>query len=170
MSNRQLRDSVAYHNGNIHTLSDSSLAVAEAFIVTPQGTFHGVGMTIQILQIAKVHGMVTYDLRGRVIMPGVHDAHVHLLSAGLCYLSGVRLDGDTTVENSAQRMQEGQCACAYQHAFQDWMVGGTFTIPNSIAHRLNETPNNPIIIQGGAEHSAFLNTAGLIKVGYDVDN
>uniref|UniRef100_A0A093VBE1 Putative amidohydrolase YtcJ n=1 Tax=Talaromyces marneffei PM1 TaxID=1077442 RepID=A0A093VBE1_TALMA len=85
--------------------------------------------------------MVTYDLRGRFIMPGIHDAHVHLPSAGTSYLSS------------------------------DWIVGGAFTIPNFDRISLDQDfPDTPIIIQGGAGHSAFLNTAGLIRAGYDVDN
>ncbi|KAE8554786.1 hypothetical protein EYB25_003330 [Talaromyces marneffei] len=104
-------------------------------------------------------------------MPGIHDAHVHLPSAGTSYLSSVSLDGDTNIENITQRMQEGQCVCTYQHAFQDWIVGGAFTIPNFDRISLDQDfPDTPIIIQGGAGHSAFLNTAGLIRAGYDVDN
>ncbi|KAH8690220.1 amidohydrolase 3 [Talaromyces proteolyticus] len=142
------KDSVAYYNGKVHTLNNLG-QVAEAFIVT----------------------LITYNLNGRFVMPGIHDAHVHLLSAGISYLSGVSLAGDTTVENIGQRLQEGQCTCAYQHAFQDWVVGNTFAIPNFDRSSLDhDFPDTPVVILGGAGHSAFLNTTGLQKAGYDVDN
>lgn len=170
MSN-SIENSVAFYNGKVHTLSDSAQAVAEAFIVTSEGRFLDVGSTAHILQKAGTHGIVTYDLKGRFVMPGIHDAHVHLLSAGISYLSGVSLGGDTTTDNIGQRMKEGQCTCAYQHAFQDWVVGDTFAIPEFDRSSLDQDfPDTPIFIQGGAGHSAFLNTAGLIKAGYDVEN
>lgn len=165
-----IEQSVAYYNGKVYTLNDSG-QVAEAFIVTPQGTFTTVGTSDEVLQFAKDRGIITYNLHGRFVMPGIHDAHVHLLSAGVSYLSGVNLAGDTTVENIGTRLQEGQCACAYQHAFQDWIIGNTFAIPDFDRASLDKDfPDTPIMIQGGAGHSAFLNTAGLRKAGYDVDN
>ncbi|OKL56880.1 hypothetical protein UA08_08028 [Talaromyces atroroseus] len=161
---------VAYYNGKVYTLDDAS-QVAEAFIVSAEGTFLAVGTTEDILAAAKANGNVTFNLKGRFVMPGIHDAHVHLLSAGISYLSGVSLPGDTTVDNLGQRLEDGQCTCAYQHAFQDWVVGNTFTIPNFDRSSLDQRfPDTPVIIQGGAGHSAFLNTAGLLKAGYQVDN
>jgi predicted amidohydrolase YtcJ len=163
-------DSVAYYNGKVCTLDDSS-QIAEAFIVSPDGTFLAVGTTTDILSTAKANGNVTYNLNGRFIMPGIHDAHVHLLSAGVSYLSGVSLPADTTAANLGQRLQDGQCTCAYQHAFQDWVVGNIFTIPDFDRAALDSHfPDTPVVIQGGAGHSAFVNTAGLLQAGYAVDN
>lgn len=165
-----IEQSVAYHNGKVYTLNDSG-QIAEAFIVAPQGTFTTVGTSEEVLRSATAHGIVTYNLHGRFVMPGIHDAHVHLLSAGISYLSGINLAGDTTIENIGTRIQQGQCACVYQHAFQDWIVGNTFSIPDFDRASLDKVyPDTPIMIQGGAGHSAFLNTAGLRKAGYDVDN
>ncbi|EED14780.1 exoenzymes regulatory protein aepA precursor, putative [Talaromyces stipitatus ATCC 10500] len=165
-----IEQSVAYYNGKVYTLNGSG-QLAEAFIVTLQGTFAMVGTSDEVLQFAKAHGIITYNLHGRFVMPGIHDAHVHLLSAGVSYLSGVNLACDTTIENIGMRIQEGQCACAYQHAFQDWVVGNISTIPDFDRASLDKYfPDTPIMIQGGAGHSAFLNTAGLRKAGYDVDN
>lgn len=156
---------VAYYNGRVHTATKNT---AEAFIVE-NGKFVAVGTTKDILHTAASNGLVTFDLRGRFVMPGIHDAHVHLLSAGISYLSGVSLAGDTTTENLAERLRDGQCMCAYQHAYQDWVVGNTFAIPEYDRAALDrEFPNTPVIIQGGAGHSAYLNTAALIKSGYDV--
>jgi predicted amidohydrolase YtcJ len=158
---------VAYHNGRVHTVAKDS---AEAFIVE-DGKIVAVGTTKDILHTAASYGHVTFDLRGRFVMPGIHDAHVHLLSAGIAYLSGVSLAGDTTVENIAERLRDGQCMCAYQHAYQDWVVGNTFAIPEFDRSSLDGNfPDTPVIVQGGAGHSAYLNTAGLIKAGYDVQS
>ncbi|RHZ68408.1 hypothetical protein CDV55_100894 [Aspergillus turcosus] len=164
------KDAVTYYNGKVHTLNDSS-QVVEAFIVSPEGDFLAVGTTEEILTKARANQNVTYNLNGRFVMPGIHDAHVHLLSAGISYLSAVSLPEDTTVDNIGQRMQEGLCTCAYQHAFQDWVVGHTFAIPEYDRASLDrDFPDTPLVIHGGAGHSAFLNTAGLLKAGYDVDN
>ncbi|CRG83405.1 hypothetical protein PISL3812_00756 [Talaromyces islandicus] len=158
---------VAYYNGKVHT---SSQTPAEAFIVD-QGKFLEVGTSAEILQTAHIHGLVTFDLHGRFVMPGIHDAHVHLLSAGISYLSGVSLPGDTTTHNVAERLRDGQCMCSYQHAYQDWVVGNAFAIAEYDRESLDrDFPDTPVIIQGGAGHSAYLNTAGLIKAGYDVQN
>lgn len=161
---------VAYYNGRVHTLSPNPGDLAEEAFIVENGKFVAVGTSTAILEAARAHGLVTFDLRGRFVMPGIHDAHVHLLSAGVSYLSGVSLAGDTTAGNLAERLREGQCACAYQHAYQDWIVGNAFAIPAFDREALDTAyPNTPVIIQGGAGHSAYLNTAGLVRAGYDVD-
>jgi predicted amidohydrolase YtcJ len=81
-----------YVNGNVYTV-DPSIAKAEAFLVQEDGTFGKVGSTAELTQLAKDTGVKVVDLKGQFVMPGMHDAHLHvcpLLAARLCASSSTR--------------------------------------------------------------------------------
>ena len=164
------RDAIAYINGHIYTVNESQ-AWAEAFIVSPSGHFTAVGSSIDIRAQAMKDDLVIYDLQNQFIMPGIHDAHMHVLYSGFSMLNNVPLDMETSAENLAARMREGSCSCAYAHAFGNWIVGDAFYIPGFDRNCLDaEFPNEPVYIQAGAGHSIYANTALLKQAGYDVEN
>jgi predicted amidohydrolase YtcJ len=75
------RDSVAYINGRVYTVNKAQ-PWAEAFIVDPYGKFTTVGSTGEVTAAANRASMVVYDLKGRFVMPGIHDTHVHTIVSG----------------------------------------------------------------------------------------
>ncbi|OAA73911.1 Amidohydrolase 3 [Cordyceps fumosorosea ARSEF 2679] len=168
-----LENATAYINGRIYTVNDAQ-PWAEAFIVSEAGFFTAVGTTETILSQARQNKMVVYDLKNQFIMPGIHDAHAHLLMAGLMQLSIVNLrNGEDLVTSSeaVKRLKGSSCNCSYAHAFHDWLLGDTFGIENYDRSSIDEAfPDTPVVIQAGAGHSLLLNTAALTQSGYDVDN
>ena len=60
----------------------------------------------------------TVQLKGKFVMPGFNDAHVHLGSAGADMLS-VRLNGAATIEELQKRL----AAAVAQHKEGDWITG-----------------------------------------------
>ncbi|KIX94508.1 uncharacterized protein Z520_09894 [Fonsecaea multimorphosa CBS 102226] len=159
---------VAYHSGNIFTASDHG-ARAEAFIVSASGEFAAVGTNDDILDMAHREKLPTFDLQSRFVMPGIHDAHVHILVAGLSRLSNVKPGLDATVSNIAERLKSPSCACEHAHAYGDWIVGDIYHIENFDREALDhEFPETPVLLRGGGGHAMFLNTAALKRSGYSL--
>ncbi|KAF2033665.1 amidohydrolase-like protein 3 [Setomelanomma holmii] len=168
-------NTVAYINGRIYTINDSS-PWAEAFIVSENGYFSHVGSNHKIQQLASQHHIVTVDLKNQFVMPGVHDAHMHLLFSGLCLTSGAVIGMDATHLDIASKIQQGSCACEYINVYQDWILAAAYNnecFPNGVADRkyLDALfPDRPVVVQGGAAYSMLLNTEALKRAGYDIEN
>ncbi|KIW31807.1 uncharacterized protein PV07_03399 [Cladophialophora immunda] len=162
------RGSVAYHSGNIFTASNHGDRV-EAFIVSASGEFTAVGTNDDILDIARREKLPTFDLRSRFVMPGIHDAHVHILVAGLSRLSNLKPGFDATMSNITERLKSPSCACEHAHAYGDWIVGDLYRIEDFDREALDhEFPETPVLLRGGAGHAMFLNTAALERSGYSL--
>jgi predicted amidohydrolase YtcJ len=163
-------NSTAYTNGRIFTIN-SQHPWAEAFIVSPSGLFTTVGSNDEVKALAKQHNLVTYDLQNRFIMPGLHDAHVHMLFSGIALTSQVRLPGQgITGENVVEELRKGSCACKFANVNGDWLVAHGYLVEDYDRSVLDgEWPDTPVMIRGGAGHSAFLNSAALGRAGYDVE-
>lgn len=163
-------NAVAYIDGRVYTIN-SSQPWAEAFIVSPTGSFSAVGSTATILELARKDNLITHDLHNQFIMPGIHDAHLHLLMAGLSRLSSANLGLSSVIpaSSAASQIQASACMCSYAHAFSDWLVGDIFQIDDYDRSALDETyPATPVMIRAGAGHSMYLNTAALTRSGYDI--
>ncbi|KAJ9494351.1 hypothetical protein LTR99_000007 [Exophiala xenobiotica] len=164
-------NSLAYTNGRVYTIN-SDAPWAEAFIVCPSGTFIAVGTTREIQARARHDKLVIYDLRGQFVMPGIHDAHVHMLLSGVAMTSQIKLPMEgLNSTNVADELKQGSCLCKYAHVNQDWLVGWTYLVENFDRSSLdNDYPDVPVMIRGGAGHSAFLNTEALKRAGYDIES
>lgn len=163
------RKATAYYSGNIFTAATGNPR-AEAFIVSPNGTFTAVGSNDEILKMARRDTLPTVDLQSRFVMPGIHDAHVHILLAGLSASASAKLGMDTTVSNVGERLKSPACVCADAHAYGDWIVGDLFRIENFDRTALDKDfPETPVLLRGGGGHAMFLNTAALKRSGYSLD-
>ena len=159
----------AYINGDVYTV-DAQQPRAEAFAVSPAGIFTAIGSNNDIKAKAKHDGLIIFDLQKRFIMPGIHDAHVHMLISGIA-LSQIQLQGqDLTNTNVSEELRKGSCACKYAHVNEDWLVAHGYLIEDFDRHALDqEYPDTPVVVRGGAGHSAFLNSAALKRAGYDIE-
>jgi predicted amidohydrolase YtcJ len=168
-------ESVAYINASVYTINTTN-PWANAFIVSYDGFFTHVGSTNDILSEAKRSHLVVVDLKGRFTMPGIHDAHMHLLFSGLSLTSNATIGMDATHLNIAERVKLGSCVCEYMNAYQDWVLASAYNnqgFPDGIADRkyLDKLfPDQPVVVSGGAAHAMLLNTAALTQAGYDVEN
>ncbi len=168
-------DSIAYINAVAYTMNTLSPR-ASAFIVSEDGYFTHVGSTEDIISTAKQSRLVIVDLKNRFTMPGIHDAHMHLLFTGLGLTSAATIDTDHTHLSIAEDIKRGSCACEYMNAYQNWVLASAYNstgFPDGIADRkyLDKLyPDQPVVVRGGAGHAMLLNTAALIQAGYDVEN
>ncbi|XRM48201.1 hypothetical protein ABZX51_011135 [Aspergillus tubingensis] len=165
-------NALAFHNGRVYTIN-SDQPWAEAFIVSPTGVIEHIGSNAAILEIASARGIIQYDLRQRFVMPGIHDAHTHLLVAGLQALNEARIGFDSTPGNLTSRLAKGSCACAYANVTGDWLIGNFYQashFPNGVPDRKyldDHYPDQPVLIREVSCHRILLNTAGLIRAGID---
>ncbi|RYF49765.1 MAG: hypothetical protein EOO38_07195 [Cytophagaceae bacterium] len=171
----QYSSSVAYINGNVYAVNDAR-PYADAFIVSEHGIFTHIGSNAEIQHIASTFHIVTVDLHGQFIMPGIHDAHMHLLFSGLGLTSGAVIGMDATHVDIASKIKQGSCACEYINVYQDWILAAAYNnqgFPDGVANRkyLDELfPDTPVVVQGGAAHAMLLNTEALKRAGYDITN
>lgn len=115
-------NAIAYINGRVYTV-DESQPWAEAFIVSPSGIFDAVGSTDEILAKAKKDGLIVFDLRSQFVMPGIHDAHVHIFMGGLSRLSiaSLGLENVIPASEAASQIKSAACRCQYAHAFSQYV-------------------------------------------------
>src|SRR5712672_1206150 len=69
------------HNGKVVTV-DAEFRVAEA-IAVKNGRITAVGKSADILAAERTSRTKVIDLAGKTVLPGLIDAHVHALEAGL---------------------------------------------------------------------------------------
>ena len=111
------------------------------------------------------------DLGGRMAMPGLHDAHAHLLISGLqntveCQLPlGVPLADVIAILKTCERgLTSG-----------DWLVGGRVAhtqFPNNEPHRTaldTAFPDRPVFLADDSLHQAIVNSRALAVAGINKD-
>jgi hypothetical protein len=116
---------VAYLNGRVYTV-DKSQPLASGFILPTAGTFEVVGTTDEILSIAKVRGLVTYDLRQQFIMPDMYDEHTHLLSAGEKRQLQTGIGGETNEHSLGITLKDRHCLYKFSKVVGDWIFGNYY--------------------------------------------
>ncbi|KAK3630592.1 hypothetical protein LTR56_017390 [Elasticomyces elasticus] len=163
-------NSIAFINGRVYTINDAQ-PWAEAFIVDSNGCFSMIGSSADITAQAKKDHIITHDLDGEFIMPGIHDAHVHLLMSSMAATSQIRLPGQgLTMSSLADELKKGKCLCKYGHANQDWLYAHTYMVEEFDRKALDaDFPDTPVVVRGGAGHSVFANSEALRRSGYDLE-
>ncbi|HEX6405773.1 MAG TPA: amidohydrolase [Gemmatimonadales bacterium] len=102
------------------------------------------------------------ELRGKMVLPGFQDGHVHPID------SGVEL-GDCTLYDltSASAITDSLRACARSHPDAAWVRGGGWQLPifkgaNPSAALLDRAvPDRPALIYAADGHSAWVNSRAL---------
>ena len=158
-------DSV-FHNGRIYTVDDNqpwaqALAVKGArlvFVGDDEAARQYMGDETQVV-----------DLQGQMVMPGIHDAHTHLLWAGQHLNHGCKFSSDVALEEMLAILRE--CAAGLPEG--EWLVAGLFRFdqfPDNRPHRshLDKVfPDTPVFLREGSFHHALLNTRALELTGID---
>ena len=168
MTEQQVPELILHH-GRFTTL-DRARPQASAVAVR-EGRFTQVGSDAEILALA---GPATrlIDLRGRSVLPGLIDNHLHIIRGGLNYNLELRWDG---VRSLADAMAMLKAQVAVTPAPQWVRVVGGFTEHQFAEKRLPTleeinavAPDTPVFILHLYDR-ALLNAAALRVVGYDRD-
>lgn len=155
-----------FTNGRFTTL-DPAQPYADTVAVR-DGKFLAVGDRDVVARAAA--NAKTVDLHGRLVIPGLHDSHLHLIRGGLNYNMELRWDGVPSLAD-AMRMLKNQVAVT---PAPQWVrVVGGFTKYQFHERRLptlaelNEiAPDTPVFILHLYDR-ALLNRAALRAIGYD---
>ncbi|MGE6160424.1 amidohydrolase [Aeromonas salmonicida] len=154
-----------YLNGKIHT-QDEQRRVAEAMVVA-DGKFLYVG-TLQGAKAYQTVGSQSVDLKGRMVLPGLHDNHIHLL--GTVALDMCDLDGQSvTLDQLADKIKT--CLPRYASGKGSWLVvnqwspydGNTATATHAtlLAALDVAAPDNPVVLFGVDGHASAYNSQAL---------
>ncbi len=159
---RRRNVSLVLTNGKVFT-ADSRGAVAEAVAVEGNRVV-AVGTSREIA--ARFSGARNVDLKGRLVTPGFHDAHIHFLGGGLSLLR-VNLVGAQTLAEAkrrvAERVREVQPgAWITGRGWDHTLWGGEWPTKKDLDE---VAPNNPVILQRVDGHVSWANTLALQKGG-----
>ncbi|WP_136162107.1 amidohydrolase [Sphingomonas flavalba] len=158
----------AYVNGRIYTV-DAARPWAEAILVR-DGRIAAVGSSADISAALGAGGKVV-DLGGRMAMPGIHDAHSHLLFSGLKNLYECRLSPDAKATDYAGQLCE--CVRCMGGKLGDWVIGGDFnqllSEPGTVDRKfLDEAfPDRPVFLTDWSLHHGLANSRALELAGID---
>jgi predicted amidohydrolase YtcJ len=156
-------------NGRFTTL-DRSNPNAQAVAVT-EGRFSAVGTETEVMALAGPDTRVV-DLKGRRVLPGLIDNHLHIIRGGLNFNMELRWDGVRSLAD-AMGMLKRQVAITPP---PQWVrVVGGFTEHQFVEKRLPTieelnaaAPDTPVFILHLYDR-ALLNAAALRVIGYDRD-
>jgi predicted amidohydrolase YtcJ len=173
-SSKGSKNATAFVNGRVYTVDDAQ-PWAEAFIVDADGKFEAIGSNDEIQSIAKRRSLVQYQLRGHFVMPGIHDAHTHLMAAGRQRLGEAHVGWESDNKTLASNISSASCACAYSNVMGSWTIGNFYQaskFADGIPDRkhLDELyPDTPVLVREISCHRVLVNTAGLHELGIEDD-
>ena len=149
-------------NGVVRTL-DPSLPVSRALAIAGDRVAGGVGVHESALASPDV-----VDLRGRCVIPGLTDAHVHFPTWAVAQHE-VRLDGCTSLDEALSRIRGAEAPGTWLRGLGwragDWAEGRAPTRVDLDA----VTGDRPAALISKDYHSLWLNTAALALAGGDLE-
>jgi predicted amidohydrolase YtcJ len=156
-------------NGRIATLDPTNPIATAAAI--EDGVFSAVGNDSEVMTHRRASSAVI-DLRGRTVIPGLNDSHIHLIRGGLSYNMELRWDGVPSLAAALAMLREQ----AQRTPPPQWVrvVGGwsEFQFAERRMPTLAEinaaAPDTPVFVLH-LYARALLNRAALRAVGYTKD-
>ena len=147
------------HSGQVRTGDGwaEALAIADGVILR-------LGTDSEVLQL-KRDGCRTVDLRGRVVLPGLHDLHVHPIYAGVRQ-ARCRVPQGSNLEETLRIVS----AAAAEAKPGEWVLGGQWDASalGGVPHRSmldSVAPDVPVLLEDTSGHSSWANSAALRIAG-----
>lgn len=154
---------IVLSNGKIYTL-DASNPQVQALVIR-NGRVLAIGTEQEVRAAAGPH-FDLIDLQGRAAIPGLTDAHVHLIYHALARRS-VRLDGETSFDAALQKIALAARSGA------GWLQGGGWDHSlwggrwPTAADLDAIVPDRPVLLSRKDGHAAWLNSMALRIAGID---
>ncbi|MCW3996811.1 MAG: amidohydrolase [Candidatus Bathyarchaeota archaeon] len=155
---------LAFLNANVRTMNPRQ-PTAQAVAVSKNKILK-VGSNQEIKQLIDKHTK-TIDLKGKTVVPGLIDTHIHLADFGRCLMW---LDVSST--ESIVELQEKLSEKAKETGVENWIVGRGWNENRFKEKRLLEiadldaaAPNNPVILYHDSAMICAVNSKALAKAG-----
>jgi len=162
--NEVLFADVVYHTGKIYTVNAEQPWAQAVAIRGDEISFVGSDDEVRAYIGPTTK---TYDLNGRMMLPGFQDAHIHPIYSGLEMLAC-----DLTRADSIEGYRALIPACAEQHPDKEWLTGGGWSMPvfgpGALASKdiLDElVPDRPVYLSSADGHTGWANSLALKKAG-----
>ena len=158
-----------FYNGRIYTVSQSQ-PWADSMLVD-NGIILAIGK-YQDVSLYAAECVDRVDLNGRFVMPGLHDAHSHLIwAAGRQLNHNCQLQDPRTLDELKQQL------LAYWDRYSErgWLVASVYNplilTPDILTREWLDSilPGVPICLHDYSYHNAMTNTAALEAAGIDRD-
>ena len=156
-----------YRNGEILTIDEKNRWASAVAIKKGRFIYVGTEQGVDALIGESTH---IVDLQGRMAMPGLHDAHQHLLKAQMrslnCILPGVE-------ESVLEDVLDALTNCPEETRRGDWIVADVYSgtqFPDDRAHRRyldSLFPDTPVYIREWSYHHGLANSEALRLAGID---
>ena len=165
----QSQATIILTNAHVYSM-DAQRSRAEAVALAGDRIL-AVGSNAEIAKLATP-STTTFDLHGAFVLPGFHDAHVHLVNGGVelhrCDLSALH-----SIASIIERLK----TCATEQP-SEWLTGSgwdlsLFPAGNPSSSVLDAvTSTRPIFLVGADGHSAWVNSAALsaARIGKSTPN
>ena len=150
-------------NGAIYT-SDAVRSWAEAVAIRG-GKIVYIGSNSGAQQYVS-HRTRVIDLKGKMLLPGFSDSHVHPVSSGM-QLNDCILTNKKTVADALATVKQ----CKANLKGKKWIVGGGWELPlfenaNPSKELLDQiSPDIPVFLEAADGHSAWVNSKALALAG-----
>ncbi len=142
----QTADIILVH-GKILTLDDH-FPVREALAVS-EGRIAALGRSIDIMRLAGRKTRVV-DLRGRTVIPGLIDSHIHAIRAALSYSVEVSWIGASSLEEALGRVRDAARAAKPG----DWLIVAGGWTPEQL--REKRRPTRAELAAAAGDHPAYV--------------
>jgi predicted amidohydrolase YtcJ len=161
---------LALVNGAVYT-QDATQPWAQAVAIR-NGRYVAVGSSAAIRALAGQRTRVV-DLHGRMLMPGLVDAHIHAVEGANEQLYACTFPASSTSEQIRARLTE----CHHKMAPGEWIEGGSwdsdfFTHAGIASPRLwldAVVGDRPVALRDDSHHNVWANTAALRAAGVTAD-
>ncbi len=151
-------------DGTIYTAANGVFAEAMAI---DDGEIIRVGSTTDVLAFDEP-GAKRIDLQGRLVLPGLHDSHVHILEANLSLSGTCLLNAGQPPGAHVSRLR----ACAPNQQLLNWVLGFGWDITtflNSGENPLDALdqaiPDRPAAMMEETSHAVWVNSSALQALG-----
>lgn len=157
---------IVFKNGNIYTAKDGAPKAQAIAVKGDRILLVGSNEDAQKVTGANTH---VIDLKGNTVLPGMVDAHQHLMGVGFREMT-LNLEGTTSLDDLLTKVK----AKVDQAKPDTWVTGRgwieTHWHPARFPTRWDldkVAPNNPVLLGRADGHGAVANTAALKLAGVD---
>lgn len=162
----------AYVNGKIYTVNSKQPWAGAILVQT--GVITAIGTDDDVRQrMSKDAHLV--DLEGRMVMPGIHDAHLHLLFSGLKFKFEPHLSPGGGQQQAIEDIKSCNCSGPGDGAGNTWILGGDFFPPDFAPEGVNKAfldeafPDQPVFLYDYTIHHGLANSKALELAGITDD-